>query len=31
MGNVYFNIVQVPCVDEGKDGKRRFRTAKNNF
>lgn len=31
LGNVYFNLVQVPCVDDSKDGKRIFRGAKNNF
>lgn len=30
MGNVYFNLVQVPCVEEGKTG-RRFRNSRNNF
>lgn len=31
MGNVYFNLVQVPCVEDTEDGKKRFRTAKNTF
>lgn len=31
MGNVYFNLVQVPCVEENKEGKRFFRSARNNF
>lgn len=31
MGNVYFNLIQVPCVDEGEKGRKRFRGALNNF
>lgn len=30
MGNVYFNLVQVPCVEDKGNG-RTFRRAKNNF
>ncbi|GLV32967.1 uncharacterized protein CBL_08971 [Carabus blaptoides fortunei] len=29
MGNIYFNIVQVPCIEEISDGKRRFKNARN--
>nr|XP_022916393.1 uncharacterized protein LOC111426203 [Onthophagus taurus] len=31
MGNVYFNLIQVPCLEESKDGPKRFRAARNNF
>lgn len=30
MGNIYFNLVQVPCLEDTKYG-RRFRTARKNF
>lgn len=30
MGNIYFNLIQVPCVEESKKG-REFRRAKNTF
>lgn len=30
MGNVYFNLIQVPCVVDTKNG-RKFRNARNNF
>ncbi|KAJ8975352.1 hypothetical protein NQ317_000280 [Molorchus minor] len=30
MGNIYFNLVQVPCLEDTKLG-RRFRNARNNF
>ncbi|KAJ8935997.1 hypothetical protein NQ318_009677 [Aromia moschata] len=30
MGNIYFNLVQVPCLEDTKIG-RRFRNARNNF
>ncbi|CAH1179902.1 unnamed protein product [Phaedon cochleariae] len=30
MGNIYFNIVQVPCIEESKSGWK-FRTARNSF
>lgn len=31
MGTIYFNIVQVPCVVEGPNGKMVFRKAKTDF
>lgn len=30
MGNIYFNLVQVPCLEDTKEG-RTFRNARNNF
>lgn len=30
MGNVYFNLVQVPCVED-RENRRKFRRAKNSF
>ncbi|CAG9860053.1 unnamed protein product [Phyllotreta striolata] len=30
MGNIYFNLVQVPCLEDGKEG-RQFRKARTNF
>ncbi|KAJ8968644.1 hypothetical protein NQ314_002204 [Rhamnusium bicolor] len=30
MGNIYFNLVQVPCLEDTKIG-RKFRNARNNF
>lgn len=31
LGNVYFNLLQVPCVEDLPDGRKEFRDAKNNF
>ncbi|XP_070491857.1 uncharacterized protein [Chironomus tepperi] len=31
MGTIYFNLVQVPCVVEGPNGKMKFRKAKDGF
>lgn len=31
MGTIYFNLVQVPCIAEGNDGKMRFRNTREGF
>lgn len=31
MGSIYFNLVQVPCIVEGPNGKMKFRKAKDGF
>lgn len=30
LGNIYFNLVQIPCIADTKSGKN-FRSARNNF
>lgn len=31
MGNIYFNLAQVPCIYEGKNGKIAYRKARSDF